>query len=101
MTWTTDGLDMDPRRRAVGRARLERFITHQAMTQMECLSLTLSVATAPGAGYSDRTLEAILADADDLVAAAEAWATSCRALVSEWREQRIAEEGRRDGDTPA
>lgn len=97
MSWATDGLDMDPERREVGRMRMTAFATGQAMVQAEAFALTMSVAVTPGTGYSDEAISAMRHDADDLVRAAQAWAASCHELARDWKRQRIADERRRNG----
>jgi hypothetical protein len=85
---------MDPERERVGRARLDAFITAQGQLHAEAMSLTMSLASAAHAGYSDEALAAIETDCRDLATASHALADLGRRLAKQWRQQRLAEERR-------
>lgn len=75
-------------RRALGSRRFDEFIQHNGRLQLELMSLTMSITSAPGLRYGDEVLAAIRVDARDLLAAASAYAKWAEQLAADWRDQR-------------
>lgn len=74
---------------ALGEARLTEFINAHAKLSGMSLFLVISTnVTAARRDYTDIELDAVLGDADDMLAAAAEWRAMVVDLVTAWRHQR-------------
>lgn len=79
---------LDARRRALGERRAEEHMAKLAYLQGMLNFSLIGIGYAKDQGYSDEFLDAVQADADDIVEAAENYCAFIYELTEHWRAQR-------------